>query len=372
MSTNVKKYTLTKEHEALIPALVEKWVANAFNTKPLTDDERIDIHVAVKQMYINTNKRDKTANLSENPRVVIAPGCNYGMYVAGWAEAILQGELKKASVCAELASFAAMVNIAVGSEFVTVDKNRHVDRGTPVDARFVPYLHELKRYKETEKFVKFASTEFHSGNAESEEGCYMEFCRDVAKLDSEYGVPADLYETYKPWETLMILSEFRFMTPDFCVVCERPAEFHLTTNPANRLHRDRGPAKVYRDGVELYFLNGVATPAKYVLPDRLDAKVVLAEPNAEIRRELIRKVGIEALLGELKSKTFDTVGDYELLNVDLPEVPNARYLKMKNPSIGVWHVEGVHPNCKTVQEAIDWRAGTVLGANEHWAPSQLT
>lgn len=31
---------------------------------------------------------------------------------------------------------------------------------------------------------------------------------------------------------------------------------------------------------------------------------------------------------------------------------------MKNPSLEeTWHFEGVHPNCKTVDEALAWRNG---------------
>ena len=34
------------------------------------------------------------------------------------------------------------------------------------------------------------------------------------------------------------------------------------------------------------------------------------------------------------------------------------YLKMTNPSIGVFHVEGVHPDCTTVDQALEFRNGT--------------
>jgi len=43
--------------------------------------------------------------------------------------------------------------------------------------------------------------------------------------------------------------------------------------------------------------------------------------------------------------------------VDLsPEVREAKYLKMINPSIGCFHVEAVGPECFTVEHAINWRA----------------
>jgi hypothetical protein len=37
------------------------------------------------------------------------------------------------------------------------------------------------------------------------------------------------------------------------------------------------------------------------------------------------------------------------------EIPDARYLKMVNPSIGTFHVEGVDPQCATVEQALNWR-----------------
>lgn len=36
------------------------------------------------------------------------------------------------------------------------------------------------------------------------------------------------------------------------------------------------------------------------------------------------------------------------------------YLKMKNPSIATYHLEGVAPEIRTVQEALDWRNQTKI------------
>lgn len=44
-----------------------------------------------------------------------------------------------------------------------------------------------------------------------------------------------------------------------------------------------------------------------------------------------------------------------------------RYLKMRNPSVGVWHLEAVHPSCATVQQAKNYRAG-----GQEWKPSIVT
>src|SRR3990167_9173131 len=67
------------------------------------------------------------------------------------------------------------------------------------------------------------------------------------------------------------------------IASEKPSGIHLL---GARIHRDGGPAVLYRDGFSVWALNGVRvsqgiaeTPA-----DRLDAKLVLSEKNAEVRR----------------------------------------------------------------------------------------
>ena len=50
---------------------------------------------------------------------------------------------------------------------------------------------------------------------------------------------------------------------------------------------------------------------------------------------------------------------YELLEVDLKGQTGAwPYLKMRNPSIPVWHLEAVARECKTVADALTFRNGT--------------
>ena len=109
-------------------------------------------------------------------------------------------------------------------------------------------------------------------------------------------------------------------------------------------------------------LNGVRMPADYVETpaEKMSPDTVLREKNADVRRELLRKVGIERMLAKLPHKSMDRRGNYELLSVRLSDqVPDARYLRMLNPSIGVWHLEGVDPECKTVGESLNWR-------NQQW------
>lgn len=170
-----------------------------------------------------------------------------------------------------------------------------------------------------------------------------------------------------------------------CYLSERPLYVSFKDK---LLHADGKPAILYQDGFAIYSLNSVSvskeiaeTPA-----DKLDPKIILKEPNAkvkreivkkigaerledivlketnvEIRQEIIRKIGVERLEKKLKPRVLDRWGDYELQDYS-QFFPNMRckpvYLKMKNPSIGVWHYEGVNINemeTPTCQAALKWR-----------------
>jgi hypothetical protein len=53
---------------------------------------------------------------------------------------------------------------------------------------------------------------------------------------------------------------------------------------------------------------------------------------------------------------LDRQNEYELYSIELSEeVKDARYLKMTNPSIGCFHMEGVAPEINNVKEALLWR-----------------
>lgn len=150
-----------------------------------------------------------------------------------------------------------------------------------------------------------------------------------------------------------------------CIISERMARISLTPGPdgIKVLHDTVGPAVVFADGAKEYFLNGVAimkdgkfkpewveTPA-----NELDPRCILEADNVEVRRELIKKLGLERVYDVLKDKTIDTSGDYELVDLKITDRATGRYLKMRNPSIDAVHLEGVPNEVKTVAEALAWR-----------------
>ena len=168
-------------------------------------------------------------------------------------------------------------------------------------------------------------------------------------------IQKDLLKKYKSWRESSKLGLI-YPFDDVCVISEKPVSI---VRKGNMIHNDNGPAIMYRDGFSVYILNGVRMTKEYVETpwNEIDPITVMKETNAEVRRELVRKIGIERLVDKIGATCIDTDGDYELLLLDIGDGLKRPYLKMKNPSIGVYHIEGVHPDCKTVKDALIFRNG---------------
>ena len=145
---------------------------------------------------------------------------------------------------------------------------------------------------------------------------------------------------------------------DVCIISLKPVEIHMVSD---KYHCETGPAVLYGDGEALYMLNGVNVPKWLVMTPRkeLEALKFATIKNVEVRREFVRKIGVERLVEQLNCEVLDKEDDYELLLVDLGgETGKWPYLKMKNPSIDVWHVEAVGEGISTVANALTWRNQT--------------
>jgi len=210
------------------------------------------------------------------------------------------------------------------------------------------------------------SNVYQGGNMWAGWECYLSAGRDILNLS------LSIHEKYKVWEECAMNGGFRVMHEEFCLVTDFPEI--LKVDEQNRPHSDIGPSHTWRDGWSLYHLHGVRVPEWLVMsPSRdLDPKLLLTNEelkNVDVRREFVRKVGIERCLDVLGWKVLDKRGDYELGITRVGE-NERRLLKMKNPSIGVWHIEAVHPECNTVQESLNYRA--YGDKTKSWEPSILT
>jgi hypothetical protein len=126
------------------------------------------------------------------------------------------------------------------------------------------------------------------------------------------------------------------------------------------VHCDNGPA-VYFPKLKkgAYYLNNVQVPKELVIKpaDQIPAKFMTRTSNVEVRREIVRKIGVEKVLSDLGAEVIDKKDNYELVNLKLNDNENRTrpYLKMLNPSTGTWHIEGIRPGITTVDEALQYR-----------------
>jgi hypothetical protein len=137
------------------------------------------------------------------------------------------------------------------------------------------------------------------------------------------------------------------------VFSEKPIEIHR--NDRNQLHNFNGSSLKYADGFSLYRFNRVRVTEELSKKESFSKDEILNEKNADIRREIIRKIGIEKAMEIMEAKVIDKMNDYELLSLDIGDKRGRPYLKMKNPSMDLVHIEGVPAEIKTVEDALKWR-----------------
>lgn len=90
-------------------------------------------------------------------------------------------------------------------------------------------------------------------------------------------------------------------------------------------------------------------------PTQWQAKWLLEETNAELRRVLIQGIGYTRLIEELQAVELDSWHRYVLLKIDADaDVEPIVLLKMICPSTACIHVLRVPPNTLSAREAIKW------------------
>jgi len=203
--------------------------------------------------------------------------------------------------------------------------------------------------------------------------CYHHYyiSQQLIKLEEQ------LRKKYENLYTLVMTSGCIDAYTGLVVVWERPQ--HIKRNAKKQLHCDGGPALRFRDGFALYRLNGVKVPKDIAClhHSKIPVSRWIDEKNVEVKREIIRKIGIERIYNELGATVIDSeeydfrkhsflarlcdpknkqkIAVYELIEMQLTPETKGRYLKMVNPSINTIHIEGVGNECQTVQDAIDFR-----------------
>ena len=190
---------------------------------------------------------------------------------------------------------------------------------------------------------------FGNGQHDAPWCAYVNFFREAAGLTEQ----TDKAEAHR-----LITESAGWFSPytHICWITERHRR--VCRNGRGQLHSHDGMAVEYPDGWGVWAWNGVRVNEQIILaPNTLTPKQIAKESNAQVRQVMVERVGIERVCQLFNAKSVDKQGTYELLVLDLGDGRTRPYLKMLNPSIGVWHVEGVHPSCDTVRKALNFRVG---------------
>ncbi len=141
-----------------------------------------------------------------------------------------------------------------------------------------------------------------------------------------------------------------------------------------RQHREDGPANIFwnEDKKELeedYWLEGVQVPEAVVMtPDKLVAKEVMTEDNAEIRRIMIERMGPGKFLDDVGAKIIDVDNHHQngmrsLMRAGAGDGEDeVAFLVCACPSTGRVYYMQVPPDSETCEAADTWLSGELPGA----------
>lgn len=357
MTKKKEIYQLDDEGRVAAAKVVAEWTAIARRATPQTADEREQVIEAAQELY-------RVADLTPPPRerIVIVPSPMCGVFAAGAADHVWSDK-KDAKRVVRVLEKMREVSISnpdlsrwhVGSEKVAAACRKIGGKGA-IEA------------------AGEAFGMYQGGNMWASSVAFVVFGRDHAKLAERGLIDPNLYEKYRPWDTLARLSGFRWVHEQFCVISDFPTQFMV--DAAGLGHNERGPYARWADGFALYSRHGVRVPARWVEErDKVAPSEVLRCENVEQRAAGAALIGWPRMLKSLKCKVIhdsgiDSVG--QLIELTLPGLPDpGRFLKAICPRNGVI-VEGVpyvsdvdNLPIETAFHAQAWRIGDRQDEYQH-------
>jgi len=185
---------------------------------------------------------------------------------------------------------------------------------------------------------------------------------------AEFGLAEELQKLKGLWH---IARHCGWWAPykDYVILQHRHCALHFDAE--NRIHHDGGLAIEYADGWGVWALHGVRVP-QWLAEERdgdIDPNRMQEIKNAEIRREFVRKIGLDRIRYKLQESVIDSkvivmktpLSDewgcnYSVEQLNYGNGVNRRVLVMDNPSLPeVQHVEYVPQDCMTVEQAMNFR-----------------
>jgi hypothetical protein len=304
-----KRYELTPEHRAQLEPWRDKWIANAFNTAPYTDEEKARLVKAVHGLYA-------AANLPPPKHAVFVPSPFVLRFAGGFAAGVWWARKNPGSTATHAATDDATDDATRAATYAathaaTRDATDDATRAATYAATdddlsrwfVVPGLDRMREiaatFGKSDFLLSCASSAWsmwNGGNQWSGWPAFLSFFRHVAKLELDYS-KWDHYE-------VLATAGLRIMHADFCMISERPTS--LTVDEQNRPHNATGPFCRWRDGASLYAIHGVRVPAWLIEePERLTIAAIESEQNAEVKRVMIERHGLARYVRDAQFAVID-------------------------------------------------------------------
>ena len=126
----------------------------------------------------------------------------------------------------------------------------------------------------------------------------------------------------------------------------------------HRLHCLTGKAVTYPDGHGYWFYKGVKVTEQIIeQPDTLDAKQIINEPNAEVRRVMIERLGLDLFLTHAKAQPIHTDDHRALYKIPMKNDEPIVAVKVRCPSTGQIYFLRVPPQIDRCDKAVAWSFG---------------
>lgn len=337
---------LTPEQEALIPVYREKWRAIALSTERIDREKAAE---AVKAAYAAIHKQEPEIIFCDSP-------------YAAW-KFVIQKNLKNRLDIELESQLLFQVGSQINSQVCWELNNEVASKMQLVSSLWMQAVGQLK-----ERLKSELKSRFQLSNTKK--------LRDVWVIPELWmcgGSCLDFYFSVlncacdqKKWSVYqLLLKDCGWILPfeKICILCvsEAPPKevrpTKLSFDNENRLHAEGEPAISFADGYSLYSYHGVTLPEKYgkLHPKEWQAKWLLEETNAELRRVLIQGIGYSRICQDLQAIELDCWQEYTLLKIDSNIDIEAIYLlKMTCPSTGFIHALRVPPDMNCARDAICW------------------
>ena len=287
----MKKYEFTTEHRAELKPWAEKWIANGMSTKPMDAEDKAAMVAALKGQY-------EAANFPWHGRVVFVPSPFVARFAAGFASCIWYLRKTFGSEATDeatrQATSQATYEATRQATSQATDALADLSKWFVVDCDWLALATLLKVGKLGLRCAQEAWYMWRGGNQWSGWVAYISFFRHVAKLGESHKIN---YSKWEHYEQATIHGGPQYFHKEFVMVSDRPRV--LKVDDQNRPHCMDGPFCAWSDGSALFAVHGVRVPAWIILkPEQITVAKIEAEANAEIRRIMVDKYGIERYLVE--------------------------------------------------------------------------